>query len=65
MEKRHWLLIVLIALFWGSFPSIYTSMYNQRGGFAVGGEWLMFIFPFVIYILVDTVCDMFSEIKKD
>jgi len=56
---------VLIALFWGSFPSIYTSMYNQRGGFAVGGEWLMFIFPFVIYILVDTVCDMFSEIKKD
>lgn len=65
MKKRHWLLIVLIAVVWGSFPSIYTSLYNQRGGFVVGGEWLMLIFPFVIYSIVDTVCEMVADIKKD
>ena len=65
MKKRTYILIALIAVFWGSFPSIYTSVYNQRGGFALGGEWLMFICPFVIYSIIDSLCEMFSDIKKD
>ena len=59
--KRQRFVLLLMAIFWGMFPSAYRVAMAHRGQFAVGGEWCLLIMPFVIAELVFTVADL----KKD
>ena len=60
MKKQRFLLL-LIFIFWGMFPSAYRVAMAQRGQFAIGGEYCLLIFPFVIAELVFTLADLKKE----
>ena len=62
-EKRQRLVLLLMFIFWGMFPSAYRMAMHQRGEFAIGGEYCLLILPFVIRELVFTVADLKKAAK--
>ena len=60
MKKQRFILL-LMAIFWGMFPSAYRVAMAQRGQFAIGGEYCLLIMPFVISGLVFTLADLRKE----
>lgn len=61
--KRQRFVLLLMAIFWGMFPSAYRVAMAQRGQFAVGGEWCLLIMPFIIAQLVFTLADLKRDSK--
>lgn len=61
--KRQRFVLLLMAIFWGMFPSAYKVAMAQRGRFAIGGEYCLIILPFVIRGLVFTLEDLKKEAK--
>ena len=59
--KRQRFVLLLMAIFWGMFPSAYKVAMAQRGQFAIGGEYCLLIFPFVIAELAFTLADLKKE----
>lgn len=57
-QKRKQFVINLILLFWGLFPYAFKTAMMQRGKFAIGGEYCLFILPFVIAELIFTIEDL-------
>lgn len=61
--KRQRFVLLLMFIFWGMFPTAFQMAMNQRGKFAIGGEYCLLILPFVIAELVFTMADMKEEAK--
>ena len=62
--KRQRFVLLLMAIFWGMFPSAYKVAMAQRGQFAIGGEYCLLVLPFVIRGLVFTLTDLHKESKN-
>ena len=54
------LILIYLAVLATVFPALVQHLIEKRGCFEVGGEWLLFIYPFVFWIIIKSI----KEIRR-